>query len=255
MILRRFMEHLKEQNWFAVGLDVIVVIVGIFLGMQVTEWNDMRKERGTEQEYLIRLLEDAETNQSDLNSIITHYTKQVDSIYALTQALSLKSMQGYEFDVIERGVYAILSFPSIRFRNGTMTELLSAGKMSLIQDKEIKTLLLEQNALYEFVMTQHRDFRLLLIDKQEQYDSYTTYESLPDKIRSRMVFDFEQLASSDTFNNIANNSLLLQRLMLDYRKNQQELNIELIKRIKCNISNQQCPTVNEVYKRNLLILD
>ena len=38
MILRRFMQHVKEQNWFAVGLDVIVVIVGIFLGMQVQKW-------------------------------------------------------------------------------------------------------------------------------------------------------------------------------------------------------------------------
>ena len=30
--------HKSDQNWFAVGLDVLVVITGIFLGMQVTEW-------------------------------------------------------------------------------------------------------------------------------------------------------------------------------------------------------------------------
>lgn len=44
MILRRFMKHVTDQNWFAVGLDVIVVITGIFLGMQVTERNEERKE-------------------------------------------------------------------------------------------------------------------------------------------------------------------------------------------------------------------
>ena len=47
MILRRFMQHFSDQNWFAVGLDVIVVVVGIFLGMQVTEWNENRKEAET----------------------------------------------------------------------------------------------------------------------------------------------------------------------------------------------------------------
>ena len=31
MILRRFMIHVSEQNRFAVGLDVLVVITGIFL--------------------------------------------------------------------------------------------------------------------------------------------------------------------------------------------------------------------------------
>lgn len=36
MILRRFMKHVTDQNWIAVVLDVLVVITGIFLGMQVS---------------------------------------------------------------------------------------------------------------------------------------------------------------------------------------------------------------------------
>ncbi len=44
MILRKFMKHVRDQNWFAVTLDVIVVITGIFLGMQVTDWNEQHKE-------------------------------------------------------------------------------------------------------------------------------------------------------------------------------------------------------------------
>ena len=55
MILRRFMQHVKEQNWFAVGLDVIVVIVGIFLGMQVQQWYLEREKRVKETLYLQRL--------------------------------------------------------------------------------------------------------------------------------------------------------------------------------------------------------
>jgi uncharacterized membrane protein len=45
MLLRHVSKHFSEQNWFAVGLDVIVVITGVFLGMQVTEWNNGRKIR------------------------------------------------------------------------------------------------------------------------------------------------------------------------------------------------------------------
>jgi len=70
-----------------------------------------------------------------------------------------------------------------------------------------------------------------------------------------MVFDFTELASSDEFRTIINNSLLLQRLMLDYRNNQQELNMELIKRLECNIDKTPCEPVNNNYKRNLLVLD
>jgi len=55
MILRRFTKHLTDQNWFAVGLDVLVVITGIFLGMQVTEWNEERALYKTETELLNEL--------------------------------------------------------------------------------------------------------------------------------------------------------------------------------------------------------
>lgn len=33
MILRKFIKHVTDQNWFAVGLDVLVVILGVYLGI------------------------------------------------------------------------------------------------------------------------------------------------------------------------------------------------------------------------------
>ena len=33
MILRRITEHVKAQNWFAVGLDFLIVVVGVFIGV------------------------------------------------------------------------------------------------------------------------------------------------------------------------------------------------------------------------------
>lgn len=39
MILRRLTQHVKDQNWFAVGLDFVIVVVGVFLGIQIGNWN------------------------------------------------------------------------------------------------------------------------------------------------------------------------------------------------------------------------
>ena len=68
MLLRRFTQHLKDQNWFAVGLDVIVVIVGIFLGMQVTEWNEERLLTKQEVKYLKAL----DMDLARLNLVFQH---------------------------------------------------------------------------------------------------------------------------------------------------------------------------------------
>ena len=44
MILRRFIKHVGSQNWFAVGLDVLVVIFGVYIGIYL---GGLANERAT----------------------------------------------------------------------------------------------------------------------------------------------------------------------------------------------------------------
>ena len=48
MILRRVIEHVREQNWTAVGIDFVIVVVGVFLGIQVSNWNAAQAETSRE---------------------------------------------------------------------------------------------------------------------------------------------------------------------------------------------------------------
>ena len=52
MILRRFMKHVDEQNWFAVGLDVLVVIFGVYIGIYLGGVADERATRNDVQDGL-----------------------------------------------------------------------------------------------------------------------------------------------------------------------------------------------------------
>ena len=45
MILRRITQHVKTQNWFAVGLDFLIVLAGILIAFQITNWNEAQSER------------------------------------------------------------------------------------------------------------------------------------------------------------------------------------------------------------------
>lgn len=62
MILRRLAEAIAEQNWFTVVLEVLIVVAGIFVGLQVDGWNEARKDRALEREYLIRLHQDIQAD-------------------------------------------------------------------------------------------------------------------------------------------------------------------------------------------------
>ncbi len=45
MILRRLSQSLKEQNWTAIAIEFVLLIAGVFLGIQVANWNAERIER------------------------------------------------------------------------------------------------------------------------------------------------------------------------------------------------------------------
>ena len=76
MLLRRFTKHFAEQNWFAVGLDVLVVVLGIFLGMQVNEWNSNRHLRSEEAQYLRALDVDIRASKQHLIERMERLDKQ-----------------------------------------------------------------------------------------------------------------------------------------------------------------------------------
>jgi len=61
VLLRRVTKHIKAQDWFAVFVDFLIVVVGVFVGLQVQDWNDSRKERREELVLLDRLSEETQS--------------------------------------------------------------------------------------------------------------------------------------------------------------------------------------------------
>jgi len=55
MILRSLTKHVKDQNWFAVALDFFIVVFGVYIGLQVQEWSDLRALEASESQYLAEI--------------------------------------------------------------------------------------------------------------------------------------------------------------------------------------------------------
>ncbi len=45
MLLRRMTKHVKDQNWFAVALDFFIVVSGILIAFQITNWSQAQGEK------------------------------------------------------------------------------------------------------------------------------------------------------------------------------------------------------------------
>lgn len=79
MLLRRLTRHVKDQNWFAVGLDFVIVVVGVFIGIQVANWNEARTEFQKETDALVEL-------RSELEASIVTTQAKVEAYEQVTEA-------------------------------------------------------------------------------------------------------------------------------------------------------------------------
>jgi len=73
MLLRRITEHVKEQNWFAVVLDFFIVIAGILIALQISNWNEVRSNKFGLIGSLERISKEVSQNISLIELVLAHF--------------------------------------------------------------------------------------------------------------------------------------------------------------------------------------
>ena len=71
MILSRISKAIREQNWLAVAIEFVIVILGVVIGFQVTSWADRQAEAARVELYLDRLITDLEENEQRFANALT----------------------------------------------------------------------------------------------------------------------------------------------------------------------------------------
>jgi hypothetical protein len=55
MFLRHIVQALRAQNWTAILIELIIVVLGVFIGTQVSNWNQSRIEKAETEQLLVQL--------------------------------------------------------------------------------------------------------------------------------------------------------------------------------------------------------
>ncbi|WP_412061309.1 hypothetical protein [Rubrivirga sp. IMCC45206] len=140
-ILGRLSKAVREQNWFAVALEVVIVIVGVVIGFQVTSWGQARADRATEQTYLRQLAADlAETER-----IVAERDARMDAAThaGLDRLLrSFDAPQRPPADSVAAWLRQALYVASPRPVLGTAEALVATGDLRLLADDALRAAVL-----------------------------------------------------------------------------------------------------------------
>ncbi len=142
MILRRLVTALRKQSWLTLVLELVVVMVGIFLGLQVDSWNDARKDRVLEQQYLASLKADFQADIEELDGAIALAESRAQLGRLLISSIDKGRVEGDPNEFIW-AVYSsfLLNYPS--YTRATINDLLSTGNLQLLQDANLKAAVAE----------------------------------------------------------------------------------------------------------------
>jgi hypothetical protein len=145
MISRRITEHLKQQHWTAITIDLVIVVLGVFIGLQVNNWNEARTERARERTYLERLLIDFDANVKTLQTYVDGRRDDAQTLASLAVALQGGGNSPTE-EALQRPLCRWGAAPLPDLRQGTYNELVSSGGLSVLRDEKVRTLLADYSA-------------------------------------------------------------------------------------------------------------
>ena len=138
MILRRMTANFRKQDWTAVIVELVVVVAGVFIGLQASNWNENRQTDAKAAVFTQHLVEDLREEAWGYQLMI-EYNQQVRASAdraegALTGAVPLDD------EALLVAAYRASQYKQKIRRRATYDELISTGAIGLIRDRQLRDL-------------------------------------------------------------------------------------------------------------------
>jgi hypothetical protein len=136
MLLRHMTKHVEDQNWFAVVLDFLIVVVGVFIGIQVSNWNDSQADVRRGAEFTERLTADLRMEAWSYARLIRYYS---DVLAEAERAVgALEGQHDLTDEALLISAYRATQHTNHLRSIATYEELTSTGALRLVRDAAVR---------------------------------------------------------------------------------------------------------------------
>jgi hypothetical protein len=193
-IFRNIRQKLAAENKvmaylrYAIG-EILLVVIGILIALQVNNWNENRKEHLIEIKYLKNLKHDLQSDSTDLVYYKNIRVGQANAARELIELAKTKNVSDvFKLDSLYTTVALWWEFVP---NNNTFEELRSSGNLKLLRNDSIKNLLLDLNKENEDLVSSRnhmrREYENYLYD---QKNSLVNFLDVNDPERIKNIIDW-----------------------------------------------------------------
>ena len=242
------MEKKQAGKYFkyAIG-EIVLVVFGILIALSINNWNEEKKERIKEVNYLNNLKADLLNEIINSQHFATNHFEKANSCANLLNSKEPQTIQDVQV-YTDRYEQVFMWFAFVP-NNNTFKELLSSGNLSLIKNDSIKNGLLELDKLYANIATSEhhmrREYEEFLFDVNVKnisvinfFDLSKPTYGLPDRLKAKdipktmhnkLINDAQWLHSNEIFINGLRLALMNNSYIAGLHKNMGKYIQELLK--------------------------
>lgn len=139
MRYRKILGHIKEQNWVAIVVDLLIVIVGVVIAMELSNWQHRLKDKEDQKHYLLALQDDISASLERIDkalkenaAVIEHQSNALGILEGET--LTDDNRADFEAGLWTLGMY---SFPELAWSN--YEEMKGSGMLRKLESRELRS--------------------------------------------------------------------------------------------------------------------
>ena len=219
MILQNLSRAIREQNYYAVFLEFVIVIAGVVIGFQVQAWAQDQAEQREEQAVLQRLLDESHEAIAYIDAEIATSVRSLNLLDQAVAALNSGTLGDLTQAEFVNGIWRSARYPALTPPRAVVDEIVTGGRIGLIEDPAIREALSRYQRSIDNYTQQLPYFRSVADqpDKLGGAAFASVYRpDLPERRETRA--NFEVLASDDRFVREMTGSLYGQLAMISNRR-------------------------------------
>ena len=205
---------------YAVG-EIVLVMVGILLALQVNNWNEERKLRNTEVIYLKGLKQNLLDSKIELNRVIEESNETEKSLIKLVDVLKRigEDLSNREIDSL---MFSGMAYTIFQTRQGVIDELISSGQVSIIKNDYLRSQIASWNGNLISLREMEEMNKSGFYNYGDRLSAYFDFSGITpkehifsDELKKQF---FKDLKTRNTIANNRETSRILNEIYLDKRK-------------------------------------
>ena len=168
MLLRHMIAHFRKQEWTAIWIDFAIVVIGVFVGIQVANWNEERLEARREAAYLVSLQGDFRAVIKELEHDIARYDDMANSMTFLLEQSRMAEPDA-SLDALNEAARLLIAMEGTTIVSATYSNLTGSGDLAIISNQELKNSLASFFGTYDVVVLVGNTHEMQLVGILQPY--------------------------------------------------------------------------------------